>query len=108
MLQRMKWPAIAVAMLTSIASASVVLADQSQPAMTPQGTDMPHGSMMAPSTSTTPDAMMGGDMTGMMNMMMQMSQMMETCNKMMQTAMQSPGQPQQTPGQTMPTPQKGG
>jgi hypothetical protein len=32
-----------------------------------------------------------GDMSGMMNMMGQMSRMMETCNNMMQMAMNNPG-----------------
>ena len=43
--------------------------------------------------------MMGGDMSGMMNMMQQMSRMMDQCGRMMQSMMDRPGSksPDQAP-----------
>lgn len=65
---------LGTALLAGLATAAVNA--QGQHTMTPPaGQDMMHGGMM------------GGDMTGMMTMMQQMSQMMQSCSEMMQAAM---------------------
>ena len=56
----------------------------------------------APKTSAPPatmnhDAMMGGDMAGMMKMMGQMSEMMEQCKTMMQGMNAHPPAPPKSP-----------
>ena len=74
--------AAAAALIAGIFFGSAVYAHEDNKS---SGSMMGQGGMMQGS----PDNMMGGgNMTGMMNMMGQMSTMMETCNKMMQGMME--------------------